>query len=208
MSNEQKLPLAQTLVKAIRTQIGDALERQGQMLPCSVADVVSSGIVIVNFEINSAYTLPQVKVPVYGFEYIRYPIRKGDKGFVVAADASLAQLAGLGAGVANLTPPGNLSALVFLPFGSTAWSATPDPDAVVLYGPNGVQLRDTGNASNITLTPRGIVITTSTVTVNANVVINGAVMASGEVTGNGITLSGHVHGGVVPGGSDTSGPIG
>lgn len=229
MTSAQKLPLARTLTRFARGQIADALQRAGQALPCSVAAVVSSGIVTVQFEINSAYTLPKITIPLYGFEYIRYPVQVGDKGFTVAADASLAGISGLGTGVADLSEPGNLTALVFLPCGNTAWFATPDPNAVVIYGPNGVQLRDTGNAANVTLTPNGIVmrapsLTTNTsgntdmtaaaftlhgpVTIDGNVTVNGTVTASGDVTAGGISLENHLHGGVQSGGSMTGPPQG
>ena len=234
MTVAQKLPLARTMTRAMRTQINDAFQRSGQALPCSVVKVVSSGIVTVKFEVNSAFTLPQITIPVFGFEYVRYPIQVGDTGYTVPADASLAALAGLGSGVADLTEPGNLGALVFLPFGSAKWFATPDPNAVVIYGPNGVQLRDTGNASNITLTPSGIAmrapaLTTNTsgdtdmtaaaFTLNGPVTINGTlhvteaviadstINASGEVTGAGIPLSVHMHTGVQTGGSNSGPPI-
>lgn len=229
MSIAQKLPLARTLTKFARTQIADAFQRAGQALPCSVATVVSSGIVTVKFEVNSAYTLPQITIPVYGFEYVRYPIQVGDKGFTVPADAGLAGLSGLGTGVADLSDPGNLTALVFLPFGNVGWFVTPDPNALVLYGPNGVQLRDTGNAANVTLTPNGIAmrapaLTTNTsgntdmtaaaftlhgpVTINGNVTVNGTVTASGDVTAAGISLDNHIHPGVQSGGSTTGPPEG
>ena len=232
MSIAQKLPLARTLTRFARVQIADAFQRSGQALPCSVIAVVSSGIVTVKFEVNSAYTLPEITIPLYGCEYIRYPIQVGCKGFTVPADASIAGLSGLGTGIADLTEPGNLGALVFLPFGNAGWFATPDPNSVVIYGPNGVQLRDTGNASNVTLTPSGIVmrapaLTTTTtgdtdmtaaafilngpVTINGTlhttgaVTVNSTVTATGEVTGNGIPLSTHLTSGVQTGGG-TSGP--
>lgn len=174
MTIAQKLPLARTLNRAVRTQINDAFQRSGQALPCSVVTVQSSGIVTVKFEVNSTFTLPPVTIPVYGFEYIRYPIQVGDKGFTVPADASLAGTSGLGTGVSDLSEPANLGALVFLPCGSAKWFATPDPNAVVLYGPNGVQLRDTSNASNVTLTPSGIAINTPKIdiTTSANITVH------------------------------------
>lgn len=49
-------------------------------------------------------------------------------------------------------------------------------------------------------------ITTPTFTVNGTTQFNGAVTATDEITGNGVALSMHVHGGVTPGGSNTGGP--
>lgn len=166
MNNSQKLPLSRSLNRMATGQINDAFQRTGQALPCSVVSV-QGAIVTVKFEVNSSFTLPNVTVPLAGAEYIRYPIQPGCKGYVVPADARLSGMSGIGGGVADLSQAANLTTLVFFPFGNAKWF-TVDPNAVVVYGPNGVVLRDTGNASNVTLTPAGIVMTTAEVTVNAS----------------------------------------
>jgi phage baseplate assembly protein gpV len=214
MSTAQKLPLSRSLNRLAQGVVNDAFQKSGQALPCRVVRVVSSNVVTVAFQVNSKFTLPQVTIPMAGAEWIRYPIQPGNGGVVFPADARLAGISNIGGGTADLSQPANLTALVFLPFADAKWSAV-DLQAVTIYGPNGVVLRDTGNASNITLTPSGIAITTPeitanvpTTTINGNVTVNGTITASGEVTGNGITLSSHMHGGVQSGGSNTSGPSG
>jgi hypothetical protein len=132
------------------------MQLEGQALPCSVVSV-SGAIVVVKFEVQSSFTLPRVTMPLFGPEYIRYPIQQGDKGFAVPADARLGGISGLGGGVADLNQPNNLAALVFLPIGSKDWT-TVDPNAVTIYGPNGVVLRDTGSNCIITLTPSQVTI--------------------------------------------------
>lgn len=53
----------------------------------------------------------------------------------------------------------------------------------------------------------GITLTSSRpVTVNADLHVNGSITASGDVTGGGISLDEHVHGGVQTGGGDTGKP--
>ena len=180
----------------------EAVKSAGYALPCSVVKVVSSGIVTVKFEVNSGQTpLPHVTIPIGYPEYIRYPIQVGDKGLVFPADAKLGGLTGLGSGVPALgVPPGNLTALTFFWLGSTGWSATDDPNSLVMYGPAGVIIRNTAGTVKIVLSATGIAIT-------GNVTINGHVVATGEVTGNSIALSTHHHTGVTTGGSNTGGPV-
>ena len=151
-----RTPLAPALNEFASKAINDAFQLTGKGLPCSVVSV-SGAIVTVKFEINSAFTLPNVTMPLFGPEYIRYPIQKGDKGTVVPFDAYLGGMSGLGGGVADLTQRANLSTLVFLPIGNKLWTSV-DPNAVTIYGPNGVVLRDTGSNSIITLTPSSITI--------------------------------------------------
>ena len=134
---------------------------------------VSGSIITVKFEIISNFTLPQVTIPLFGPEYIRYPIKAGDKGVVFPCDVKLGGMSGLGSGVADLTSPPNLTALVFFPIGNTAWSAV-DANQVTLYGPNGVTFKDTANNSSVILLP-------------ASVTIHG--QNSVTITSGGVTLS-------------------
>lgn len=59
------------------------------------------------------------------------------------------------------------------------------------------------------LTRSGIVIDGAghPITMQGNLVVNGTVVASGNVTGAGVSLSGHQHGGVTAGGALTSPPV-
>jgi hypothetical protein len=128
-------------------------------LPASVAAVRSSGIVTVKFELqNVPFTLPRITVPILGSEYVRLPIQQGMKGMVIAADAYLGGMTGLGGGIADLSVRPNLSNLAFVPLGNSAWTPTLDANAVEVYGPNGVILRDAGNKSTFTLTPSGVTV--------------------------------------------------
>lgn len=211
-SIDQKVPLFQSLNYHTDRKVGSAFQTSGRAYPCSVVSVVSSGIVTVKFEIDAgALTLPQVTIPLFGPEYIRYPIQVEDKGFAIPADASLRAMSGLGTGIADLSEPGNLTALVFLPIGSTKWS-TVDPNAVTIYGPNGVVLRDTGSYSTIVLTPNGVVITgqntVSLVCGSSSVTVTpSGVSIVGTLTINGQAYLAHEHSGVQAGGSNTGGVV-
>lgn len=201
MADGQKIPIAQGLNRLAEKKINDAMQQFGRALPASVVSV-SGAIVTVKFEVNSPYTIPKVTIPLFGPEYIRYPIQPGDKGFVVPADVFLGAMSGLGSGTPDLTTPGNLSALVFFPTGNKDWS-TVDPQSVTIYGPNGVVLRDTGSNSTIVLTPSSIILTgEDSVTIissgasmevfnNGNFAILGA--AAGLVAANTLTIQDALH---------------
>lgn len=156
-NNSQKTPISKSLNLFAAKKAQDALQLTGKALPCSVVSV-SGAIVTVKFEVQSSYTLPNVTMPLFGPEYIRYPIQKGDKGFTVSADAYLGGMSDLGGGTATMARRGNLSALVFIPIGSKKWTPV-DPNAVTIYGPNGVVMRDTNSKSTIILLPAGIAVT-------------------------------------------------
>lgn len=67
-----------------------------------------------------------------------------------------------------------------------------------------IKLRESGieivHASRVT-------ITAPLVQVNGNLQVSGTIVAAGNVTGAGISLQTHTHGGVASGGSATSGPL-
>jgi hypothetical protein len=175
--------------------VNDSLQSLAQSLPCSVVAVEGS-IVTVNFEVISDFTLPQVTIPVIGFEYIRYPIQVGDKGFTLASNASLKQMSGLGTGVADLINQGNLTMLAFCPLGNKNWFPV-NPNYLVLYGKEGVEIRNKSGSVTIVLTDSGV-------TINGKVTINGDVETTGTLKNNGVNVgSDHVHGGVNRGGVNT-----
>lgn len=52
-----------------------------------------------------------------------------------------------------------------------------------------------------------ILSTSNNIIITGNITVNGSITSSGNVIGGGISLDTHVHGGIVPGSSDTTGPI-
>lgn len=156
-----KTPLALNLPKVVDKGVRDAIRLTGKALPASIKAVVSSGIVTIQFDVDaSPWTLPNITVPVGFPEYIRIPWQIGDKGVVFPADVRLATQAGLGASTLPKidATPANLSALTFFPLGSANWTAADDPNSVVVYGPDGVILRNTASTHTITLNTDGIVL--------------------------------------------------
>ena len=171
-SNAQKTPFGLSQNRFARQKALDAIQQTGQNLPCTVTAVRGS-IVTVAFQISTVTLLP-VTIPIIGSEYVRVPIQVGCKGFTIAGDAYLGGMSGLGGGVADLTQRANLTALVFAPIGNVNFSSV-DANAVVVYGPNGVVLRDTGSGSVVTLTPSSIQMVSNgnTITLSAGgLVIN------------------------------------
>ncbi len=136
-SNAQKTPMVRTLASLSTRRVMDVIQTLGKSLNCSVVSV-DGPIITVKFEVTSDYTLPNVSVPIFGPEYIRYPIKPGCKGVVFPVDVRVAPIAGQSKGTANLSQPANLSSLVFFPIGNKGWSTTPDPSALVLYGETSV----------------------------------------------------------------------
>jgi hypothetical protein len=206
MSNHLTTPIQSSFNSGVDKKINDSNQILPQQLPCHVVSVVGS-IVTVSFDISSGYTLPQVTMPVVGFQYIRYPIKIGDAGVALSASANISGQTGLGAGTANLSLQANLASLVFIPLGNINWFSV-DPNALNFYGQNGVVIFDTEMNSIITLTPTSITIVgENSVTINSggtNVSVNSNGSFNIYGTGNGSIYAG---GGLVLGDGANSATI-
>jgi hypothetical protein len=190
--NAQKTHYAREINKFAEQKALSAIQVTGKALPCHVV-AVSGSIVTVRFDINSVFTLPDVTCPMSGPEYIRYPIQPGDQGVVLAIDYYLGGISGIGGGVATLTPQANLSALVFVPVSNTGantaknWPPVENPNAVVIYGPDGVIIRSIDKHSKVTVGKTSVVVTvgTNNLTVDANNTrTSGPLQAGNGATGN------------------------
>lgn len=158
MSNAQKFPFLASLANATTIRIEDHAALQGRALPCHVVSV-EGAVVTVQFDIlPGAIQLQEITVPVAGFEYLRFPIQKGDKGVTVPADVSLRGVSGLGTGMADMSLPPSLTALYFMPLGNSNWSAA-EPDKVTLYGPDGALIRTTDGKASVAVSSDRITLT-------------------------------------------------
>jgi hypothetical protein len=195
MANDAlKTPYGRRVNELALKRAGDAIQLEGKALPCSV--VSGNGtFVLVKFEVQSVFTLPQVLIPVATSEYFRMPLQPGCKGVVLPADAYIGGVTGRGGGIASLDRQSNLANLVFIPVGTTSFPVVPDGFAVV-YGPTGVIIRDQASGTVVTVTGSGVTIQLT----GGNVTVTG-----GDVIADGVSLKTHTHGGVEPGGG-TSGP--
>lgn len=168
MSDAVKTPLVQSMDEAISKKIRSAIQLAGKALPAQVVSVNGS-IVTVSFLLNTApYAIPNVTVPIGSSEYIRLPIRAGDKGVVFPADAHIGSASGLGPTTGDLGRPSSLGALTFFPIGNSGFSPLAagilwlysTALAVLGIGSSGVTL--TGANANLTVAKN---VTAATVTV-------------------------------------------
>ena len=218
---DQKIPFAKSINNFAERKVASALQLTGKALPCSVVSV-SGSIVTVSFDvITNGITLPQVTIPMFGGEYIRYPTQVGDKGFVIPSDVSLRGVTGLGTGTPDLSDPGNLTALVFMPVGNKNWFSV-NSNYLVMYGESGVEITTKNSDCKLTLTSSGITIDLNGGNLNinnGNVIIEGNLTVDGLITGlsgaeitgtmssNGVNIGNtHVHSGVQTGVSNSGPP--
>jgi hypothetical protein len=151
MSIHQKTPIARTLPQFVERRINSALDQLGTGLPGRVVSVGNS-LVTIAFNIKGL-NLPQVRMPWESSEYTRLPIQAGDLGVAVPVSKYyVGGVSGLGTGTGGTTQQGNLSSLVWKPTTNKNWSGV-DANALTLYGPNGVVLRDSASKSVDTITP-------------------------------------------------------
>lgn len=185
MDMSRKVPQAFNLPSRIYGQVDRRLAQLGKALPAHVLSVNNS-IVEVAFDTTGVYAnLPNVTIPIFGPEYIRYPIQQNCKGVVFSCDVRIGISSGLGNQIYDFTQPGNLTSLVFMPISNTAWSATPDPNSVVIYGPDGVIIQNTAGTSKIKITNSAITITVGGKTWTFN--------SSGLTDSLGVILDTHQH---------------
>ncbi len=219
--NNQKTPLAFSLEIAAQRKVQDAIALTGRSLPAQVVSVDGTGtIVTVKLLVQTKlFTLPNIQCPVATSQFARAPIGPGVQGVVWSMDTYIGGVTGLGGGNADLSLPGNLSALVFIPVGNAGFSPTDDPNAYVLYGPDGVILRDSQSLIKLRLQPALAVLDLPagvSFVINGNVIINGGLALGGRITsaiggtymqaietaggitagfgtGDSVTLQGHTH---------------
>jgi hypothetical protein len=202
MSQAQKTPLSRTLSIFAQQKARDEIAKLGQALPGHVI-AVSGAIVTVAFDV-AGMTIPQVTMPLFGPEYIRYPVQVGDKGVAFPASVYIGGVSGLGGGTANGTVQANLSTLVWFAIANKKWSPV-DPLAVTIYGPNGVVLRDEASATVATLTPAGFNVTAHT-SISLSAGGHTILISAAGITIDGHLFALHTHAGVTAG-TGVTGPV-
>lgn len=211
MSNGQKNFFMKSLTAHGQATIDGNANLDGKGWPCHVTKVNGS-IVTVMFDILPGdYNLPEVTIPVFGPEYIRYPIQVGDKGVTIPLSVSIRNVTGLGVGMPDLSTPPSLTALFFMPVGNINWDGV-DPDQVTIYGPNGVLLQTTGKDSSVNVEPGKATIKAEHIYLNGIIHLNGPIVqdvdqmpngttakligpliVENDTTAGGISLMGHKH---------------
>lgn len=207
MDFSKRLPVAQNLATAIDWRVKTLTQLQGWELPCTVVAVDDSkGFVTVNFEVqNTPFTIPRITIPVVGWEYIRLPIQVGDRGITRKIDVEITSISGQGSTPPNISDAGNLTGvLAFAPIMNKEFVNSDDPNAVLIYGPNGVILRTVDGSSKITINADGIVLECGDGRIE---ITDGAVSIDGTLTINGEAYLSHQHSGVQTGGGNTGGVV-
>lgn len=170
-SNARKYPFGLSLNQFASKKIADAIAQLGGQLPCTVVGVQGQ-IVNVSFDVNAApFTLPRVSMPIATWVYDWIPVQFGDQGMTVTADVYMGGVSGLGGGAPNLSRPGNLTALVFVPVSNATWlpPANQDPNVRVVQGPNGVQIQDLAGKCLVNVNPKtGVSVFTNNLPISVN----------------------------------------
>jgi hypothetical protein len=108
-------------------------------IPCHVTKIDKDMVTVAFDTKNNVWTVPTMKMPQAFSGYARDATQVGDHGYACPSDYYLGGNSGLGGGIANYAPRGNLTALAFHPMSRTA-NQTRDYDKyTVTGGKNGVQ---------------------------------------------------------------------
>lgn len=215
--NAQKTPFASSLSEFTNRRIAQYIQTTGRGLPASVVSAQAGrGVVTVKFELtNTGMTLPTVTIPMFGPEWIRYPVAAGLKGVVIPFDVSIGNMSGLGAQTSNLARSANLSSLIFMPIGNSSFTDPEETGRTVIYGPDGAVLMSANKDFVVRVTEDqinvakkdgsiGMTVSGTLIQFKGNVQIDGNLQLSGLIqnlagsgyTGNIIT-SGNIEGGTV-----------
>lgn len=208
MDFSKRFPVAENLSSIIDYRIKSSSQQTGYQLPCTVVSVDDTkGFVTVNFEVqNTPFNLPQITIPVAGWEYIRFPIQVGDPGVTISADVDLISISGGKSRQPDFNPSSNLNTvLMFVPIRSEKNVVSPNPNATVIYGPDGVILLDYNDGtthSTVTIGPTMVKMQND----SANIEISGGeIKITGTLIINGNAYLSHKHSGVQSGSSNTGG---
>ncbi len=180
-----------------------AIQQLGRALPCTVLSVNGS-LVTVKFEVQSGepWTLPHIEIPIASSQWYRVPIQEGDAGITMPCDAAISGITGQGGGVADMSVnPGNLTALVFVPISSVAFSAPPRANIAWANGPHGARIGDSSSSTFVDCDPD-----TGTVTIHAGGK-SWSFGSAGFTLATGVIAEIHLHGNVQGGSGETGPPI-
>lgn len=179
-----KLWLQNTLNAVGIARAAEAIQQTGAALPCRVV-AVSGSLVKVAFEVTTApWVLPQITIPKLESRWIRTPTQVGDFGLTIPADAYISAISGQGGNTPDMTTPGNLAALGWLPVGSTAFPAV-NINAAYVSGPEGAVIQTEDGSTVITANANGVTIVAGGKTWAFN--------GSGFTMSTGIVAETHIH---------------
>jgi hypothetical protein len=202
MPNEQKTPLTRTLADLATNAALKEIKKRGAPLPGKVT-AVNGGIVTVSLNVKNL-TLPPVQMPIFGPEYIRYPIQVNDLGVAFPMPVYTGSASGLGPNVpADIDQLQSNLTMMWFPCGNVNWSTTPNANAVVIYGPQGVIIENAGATVTITLTSSGITLATGS---EELVITSSGIHLGPNTTIDSRLFLAHTHSGVTTG-TGATGPV-
>lgn len=162
----------------------------------AIREIVRTPSGPVNTAIAPIYNVPVIYPSAGGFS-LTLPIQPGDEGFLIFCDMCI-DLWWTRGGIQNQFERRrhDLSDCGFLPGGKN------QQKVISGYSTSTAQLRSNDGSTYVEIAQGQIV----NIVAPGGVNITGTLVVSGEVTGNGIPLSSHVHTGVTTGGSETGPP--
>lgn len=200
-----KVPPQYALNSFAASRVAALATALGHGLPCEIVEVLIGPLVVVSFQVNSIWNIPNITMPIAGMtQYARPPIQVGDVGRAVPTDVALANITGQSKAIPSFlgrgTSEGNLSTLAFEPLSGPAWPQINNGNSWVIYGVSGggVTLQDsaTGSKTTLNLTQGGIAITANDG--SGSIAVTGNLTVTGEITagfggGDSVTLQYHEH---------------
>lgn len=216
--------MVDNLSELIKRTIIQTMRQLRVSMPCEVVRYNSKrqmvDVRIVQPEIDlSGNNIPMpviTNIPVSfvrcGNSHITHPINKGDTGFIIFADRDISSWVETNnTSVVDSARTHSMQDSYFVP-GIVGGGNNANPnDVEIKYNNTTIHLRKNGDVDINTSTKVNVnasnVIINSETTNNGNVQINGNLIVSGEITGNGINLSTHLHSNVQSGTSNTGQPI-
>lgn len=209
-----------SLTGALRLVLGKAIQQLDDCLPAIV--------IAYDRAKNRATVQPQVmmgttsgekvsraqvaEVPVLniggGGFVLSFPIKPGDLGWIKASDRDISLfLQGLAEEWPNTRRMHSFEDGFFIPDVMRQWTLQEvDQERAVLQSTDGVTRIALG-PETVEITTTGLVkVDAPNVQMTGDLQVDGSINADGGVTGAGIVLETHTHGGVEPGAGDTGGP--
>lgn len=188
------------------------MEKTNTCLPARVVSVNEDGsvnvVIIRNDNLDDCVITVPVLRPETQRAYIQLAIKTGDRGVVKFCDKSVENYRLYGSEVYNNDDrchsiSDGVFQLGFLPDNETFIF----PDGEILIGlKNGKFLLKVDEMGNLTINAPEVTITSESVVVNSDIMLNGSLTATKDVISGGISLMTHIHSGVTSGNSDTGVP--
>lgn len=135
-----KIPLNKSISDFTNQRSNDFQQQMTKGIPCHVTKIEKDMVTVAFDAKNNTWTVPSVKMPQAFSPYGRDPTKVGDKGYAAPADYNLGGNSGLGGGIADFSPRGNLTPLVFHPISHTNTEKRDYDQYTLTGGTNGVRI--------------------------------------------------------------------